>query len=243
MCGCEISKRFKVIVEQTKFYHQELSIVYQILLTISSQILGYAFAGMTRRYLVRPPGMIWPGTLMSTAMFTTMHKSENKIANGWTISRWKFFLVVWFGACAWYFVPGLLMPSLSYFNVLTWFAPNNVVVANLVSDLEMRIAAYTDLLVWGCVWSGSFSDDIRLGSNSLYWLSTPHPLVGRCKCCWRTGYCDVDSCTHYVYESILFQLAHRVHVDWDQITTTSFTPHSCPYYHLQSLMTPVNLMM
>lgn len=154
MRGCEISKLFKVIVEQTKFYHQELSIMYQILLTISSQILGYAFAGMTRRYLVQPPGMIWPGTLMATAMFTTMHKSENKTANGWTISRWKFFLVVWFGACAWYFVPGLLMPSLSYFNVLTWFAPNNVIVANLVSDLEMRIAAKADLLVWGCVWSG-----------------------------------------------------------------------------------------
>lgn len=94
---------------------------------------------MTRRYLVRPPGMIWPATLMSTAMFTTMHKSENKMANGWTISRWNFFLFVWFAACAWYFVPGLLMPSLSYFNVLTWFAPNNVVVANLVSDLEIKL--------------------------------------------------------------------------------------------------------
>lgn len=218
--------------------------MYQILLTISSQILGYAFAGMTRRYLVRPPGMVWPATLMSTAMFTTMHKSENKMANGWTISRWKFFLFVWFGACAWYFVPGLLMPSLSYFNVLTWFAPSNVVVANLVSDLEIKpLIAKTDLLVWGCVWSGSLSDDIRLGSNSLYWLSTPHSMVGRCKCCRRTGYCDVDSCPHYVYESIRFRFAHRIHVDWDQITTTLFTPHSCPYYRLQSLMTLVNLMM
>ncbi|MCJ1466310.1 hypothetical protein MMC07_004929 [Pseudocyphellaria aurata] len=120
-----------VIVEQTKFYHQDLSIVYQLLLTISTQILGYSFAGITRRYLVRPPSMIWPGTLMSTAMFTTMHKSKNKPANGWNITRWKFFLLVWFGSFAWYFIPGLLMPALSYFNVLTWFAPKNVVIANL----------------------------------------------------------------------------------------------------------------
>ena len=69
---------------------------------------------------------------MSTAMFTTMHKSENKPVNGWTISRWKFFLWVWTGAFAWYFVPGLLMPALSYFNVITWFAPDNVPIANLV---------------------------------------------------------------------------------------------------------------
>ena len=125
-----------VIVEQSKFYHQNSSVIYQILLTISTQILGYSFAGLTRRYLVRPPSMIWPGTLMSTAMFTTMHSSENKSANGWIISRWKFFLFAWSGAFAWYFLPGLLMPALSYFSVITWFAPNNVVVANLVSFLQ-----------------------------------------------------------------------------------------------------------
>lgn len=120
-----------VIVEQTQFYNQPASITYQLLLTISTQILGYGFAGMARRFLVRPSGMIWPGTLMSAAMFSTLHKQENKPANGWTISRWKFFYIVWAGAFAFYFLPGLLMPALSYFSVITWFAPKNVVLANL----------------------------------------------------------------------------------------------------------------
>ncbi|KAF9870372.1 hypothetical protein CkaCkLH20_12219 [Colletotrichum karsti] len=120
-----------VIVEQSKFYNQEATITYQLLLILSTQILGYAFAGLTRRFLVRPSGMIWPGTLMSAAMFGTLHKEENRIADGWRISRWKFFYLVWLGAFAFYFLPGLLMPCLSYFNVITWFAPKNVVVANL----------------------------------------------------------------------------------------------------------------
>lgn len=120
-----------VIVEQTQFYKQEATIVYQLLLTLSTQILGYTFAGLTRRFLVRPSGMIWPGTLMSAAMFTTLHKEENKEANGWRISRWKFFYAVWLTAFLFYFLPGLLFPALSYFNVITWFAPDNVVVANL----------------------------------------------------------------------------------------------------------------
>ncbi|KAL2432245.1 Glutathione transporter 1 [Exophiala dermatitidis] len=120
-----------VIVEQHKFYKQEVPILYQLLLTVSTQILGYAFAGLTRRFLVRPAAMIWPGTLMSTAMFTTMHKDENKPANGWTISRYKFFIYIWAAAFVWYFVPGLLAPALSYFNVITWFAPKNVVISNL----------------------------------------------------------------------------------------------------------------
>ncbi|RMZ79063.1 hypothetical protein DV737_g3550, partial [Chaetothyriales sp. CBS 132003] len=120
-----------VIVEQHMFYKQDVPILYQLLLTISTQVLGYAFAGLTRRFLVRPAAMIWPGTLMSTAMFTTMHKRENKVADGWSISRYRFFVRVWIGAVLWYFLPGLLFPALSYFNVLTWAAPNNVVVSNL----------------------------------------------------------------------------------------------------------------
>ncbi|KAL1609915.1 hypothetical protein SLS60_001580 [Paraconiothyrium brasiliense] len=121
----------QVIVEQTKFYHQDLGIVYQVLLTLSTQILGYALAGLTRQYLVRPSGMIWPGTLVPATMFTALHKDENKPANGWTISPSKFFVRVLLGAVAFYFLPGLLFPALSYFSVITWFAPKNVVIANL----------------------------------------------------------------------------------------------------------------
>ncbi|KAF1841902.1 OPT-domain-containing protein [Cucurbitaria berberidis CBS 394.84] len=120
-----------VIVEQVKFYHQDLGIMYQILLILSTQILGYSLAGITRRYLVRPSGMIWPSTLVSTAMFTALHRDENKPADGWTISPRKFFGRIFLGSVAFYFLPGLLFPALSYFSVITWFAPNNVVVANL----------------------------------------------------------------------------------------------------------------
>jgi len=120
-----------VIVEQTQFYNQKVSITYQLLLILSTQILGYTFAGLTRRFLVRPGGMIWPGTLMSAAMFTTLHKEENTIANGWKITRWRFFFTVWICAFLFYFLPGLLFPALSYFSVVTWFFPKSVVVANL----------------------------------------------------------------------------------------------------------------
>ncbi|KAI1432012.1 OPT-domain-containing protein [Xylaria sp. CBS 124048] len=120
-----------IIVEQTQFYKQDATITYQLLLTLSTQILGYTFAGMARRFLVRPSGMIWPGTLMSAAMFSTLHKEKNEPANGWKVSRWHFFFLVWICSFSFYFLPGLLVPALSYFNVITWFAPDNVVVANL----------------------------------------------------------------------------------------------------------------
>jgi hypothetical protein len=76
--------------------------------------------------------MVWPSTLVATAMFSNLHKDENKPADGWTISRFKFFLYVFLASTAFYFLPGLLIPALSYFSVITWMFPDNVVVANLV---------------------------------------------------------------------------------------------------------------
>ncbi|KAK5010735.1 hypothetical protein LTR39_004658 [Cryomyces antarcticus] len=77
-------------------------------------------------------------------MFSTLHKEENKSANGWRISRWKFFYYFFIGSCSFYFLPGLLMPALSYFSVITWFAPKNVVLANLPSrkDQHKVLAVY-----------------------------------------------------------------------------------------------------
>lgn len=34
---------------------------FQILLTVSTQLIGFSMAGLTRRFLVYPPAMIWPG--------------------------------------------------------------------------------------------------------------------------------------------------------------------------------------
>jgi len=189
-----------VIVEQHKFYKQDVPLLYQVLLTISTQILGYAFAGLTRRYLVRPAAMIWPGTLMSTAMFTTMHKNENKLANGWTISRYRFFIIVWAVAFAWYFLPGLLMPALSYFSVITWFAPRNVVVANLVRAVQILLLSCAKLIctVWSCFWSWLVSFDIRLGTDCIYRLTASNSLVGGGERGWRFGNCHVDHCAYNV---------------------------------------------
>lgn len=120
-----------VIVEQTMFYKQDFGIMYQILLILSTQILGYSIAGLTRRFLVQPTEMLWLQALNTASMFSTLHKSENKPANGWTISKYRFFIYVFCGSLAFYFLPGLLFPALSYFNFITWFAPKNVVVSNL----------------------------------------------------------------------------------------------------------------
>lgn len=69
----------KVIVEQTHFYHQNLGVVYQILLTLSTQILGYAFAGLTRQWLVYPSGMIWPSKYLHCTLISPLRIEDKAL--------------------------------------------------------------------------------------------------------------------------------------------------------------------
>ncbi|KAI7255641.1 small oligopeptide transporter, OPT family [Hortaea werneckii] len=55
----------------------------------------------------------------------------NAIANGWRITRLKFFMIVLGGAFSWYWLPGGLFVALSYFTWICWIAPNNIVVNQL----------------------------------------------------------------------------------------------------------------
>lgn len=121
-----------MLIAQTKFYFQEYSIVYEILLVITSQMLGYGAAGLTRRWVVYPGAMIWPETLVSSTLFNTIHgdKNENNTSS-WTISRYKFFTIVLAASFAWYWVPGFLFTGLSYFTIICWIRPNSKVLNGL----------------------------------------------------------------------------------------------------------------
>ena len=54
------------------------------------------------------------------------------------------------------------MPALSYFNVITWFAPDSVVIANLVSKDTSYICQtlISARLVWRILRAGYVSDDL-----------------------------------------------------------------------------------
>ncbi|OGM51347.1 small oligopeptide transporter [Aspergillus bombycis] len=88
---------------------------YQILLALSMQMFGLGLAGLSYRYIIEPPHMIWPSTLANAALFQTLHSGANPIADGWRISRYRFFLYVFIGGLCWYWLPGYIFTGLSTF--------------------------------------------------------------------------------------------------------------------------------
>lgn len=116
-----------VIATQRIRFDQTWGTGYQLLLCLSSQLIGFAFAGVARRFLVWPSAMIYPGVLVNCALFNTLHGSYGR-KEGVHMTRERFFLLAFVGSLVWYFFPGYIFTALSIFNWVCWIAPNNTTV-------------------------------------------------------------------------------------------------------------------
>jgi len=133
-----------VITAQKSFYGEQPSFSYQILLMLSTQLFGFSLGGLLRRFLVWPASMIWPGALVNSAVFNTLHRNYGKVDRR-HMSREKFFCIVLVGSVVYYWLPGYLFTALSVFNWICWTAPNNAVVNQLFgiqSGLGMSVITF-----------------------------------------------------------------------------------------------------
>ena len=105
------------------------SFCYQILIALSTNFIGYGLAGLTRRFLVYPSRAIWPSNLATIALSRTFHSTTNAPANGWTISRMRWFAYCSIAMFIYFWFPNYLVAAMSYFNWTTWIAPDNVHLA------------------------------------------------------------------------------------------------------------------
>ncbi|KAI1302627.1 OPT oligopeptide transporter protein-domain-containing protein [Xylaria venustula] len=120
-----------IILAQLVFYKQNFGIVFQLLIVVSTQSLGYGIAGIMRKFLVYPASMIWPNTLaaiaLMNAMYETHHIKDPTIIGG-SMSRYRWFGLITIASCIYYFIPGFFAQFLSVTAVATWLAPQNPVV-------------------------------------------------------------------------------------------------------------------
>ncbi|KAL7791539.1 OPT superfamily oligopeptide transporter [Trichoderma ceciliae] len=124
------------------FYGEKVlsnSATWQITTLIATQMLGYGCAGISRRFLVSPPSMIWPRPLANIALTRALHKDDDSkdaqnAANGWTISRYRFFLFCFWAMFVWYWIPNYIFQPFALFNWPTWFSPSNVKLALIMGS-------------------------------------------------------------------------------------------------------------
>ncbi|KAI0275630.1 small oligopeptide transporter [Russula aff. rugulosa BPL654] len=92
MAGVEFEPAYAtdIVAVQKVFYNQHPHLPW--LLVMSTQLIGFSIAGIFKRFVIAPPAMIWPQTLVTAMLFNTLHGKETsgtQACGG--ISRLRFF--------------------------------------------------------------------------------------------------------------------------------------------------------
>ncbi|KAM3742538.1 hypothetical protein ACB098_07G075500 [Castanea mollissima] len=92
------------------FYHRNISFFASWLLIVTTQVLGYGWAGLLRKYVVELAHMRWPASCnsRSSLTFSALQEKEEKRFSGA-----KFFLIALICRFTWYTVPGYLFSTLT----------------------------------------------------------------------------------------------------------------------------------
>lgn len=114
-----------------------MTIGYQILISLATQLFGFGFAGILRKLVIYPVRAVWPTILPTLALnraLLTKEKKEN--INNWTITRYKFFFIVFSCSFLYMWIPDYLFQALSYFNWMTWIKPDNFNLAMVTGSVS-----------------------------------------------------------------------------------------------------------
>ncbi|CAL5410326.1 unnamed protein product [Camellia sinensis] len=123
------------------YYKQSLNFLCALIIVLTTQVLGYGWAGILRRYLVDPVEMWWPSNLAQVSLFRALHEKEQKRKG---ITRMQFFLVFFTASFAYYTFPGYLFPILTFFSWVCWAWPRSITAQQIGSGYRgIGIGAFT----------------------------------------------------------------------------------------------------
>lgn len=110
---------------------------YQFVFLLVTQFMGFGLAGLLKRVAVYPVKAMWPELLPTLAVNKALlapNRKEN--INGWTLSRYNFFMILFAFSFLIFWVPNYLMGFLQTFNWMTWISPNNPDLARVTGSVN-----------------------------------------------------------------------------------------------------------
>eukprot|EP00253_Pinus_taeda_P001021 PITA_01021 len=113
------------------FYKKKLDFLVAFLIVMTTQILGFGWAGIFRKYLVEPAAMWWPANLVQVSL--ALHEEEERPKG--SLTRNQFFVIVLICSFAYYVVPGYLFPMMTSLSWICWIFPKSVLAQQLGSGL------------------------------------------------------------------------------------------------------------
>ncbi|EFJ17229.1 hypothetical protein SELMODRAFT_179057 [Selaginella moellendorffii] len=113
------------------FYKRRMDFGVGLLITITTQIIGYGWAGIFRKYLVDPAEMWWPSNLVQVSIFRTLHEKDVRRKGG--LTRLQFFLIALTFSFCYYTFPDYWFISLSSLSWVCYAWPKSVTAQQIGS--------------------------------------------------------------------------------------------------------------
>ncbi|KAF9323516.1 hypothetical protein BG006_001385, partial [Podila minutissima] len=141
MSYCASGTAFAVnIVIMQKFYlDQEKPFIARLFLVLSTQLLGYGMAGVLRRFLIRPPQMLWPAVLVNVALYRSLNAKRVSPEDQGRMPMMRYFSLLSFAMFVYHWLPGFIFPTITTLSVLCWIKPTNVVLSQLTGSRGLGI--------------------------------------------------------------------------------------------------------
>ncbi|OIV97965.1 hypothetical protein TanjilG_12722 [Lupinus angustifolius] len=135
LAGCGSSGVYAIgIVTIVKaFYHRSINPIAAFMLAISTQMLGYGWAGIFRKFLVDSPYMWWPSNLVQVSLFRAFHEKDKRPIGGHT--RLQFFFLVFIASFAYYIIPGYFFQGLSAISIVCLIWKNSITAQQIGSGM------------------------------------------------------------------------------------------------------------
>ncbi|PWA85807.1 oligopeptide transporter, OPT superfamily [Artemisia annua] len=116
------------------FYHIKINPLAALLLSQSTQLLGFGWAGLFRKFLVDSPYMWWPVTLVQVSLFRALHEEEKRQKGG--LTRLQFFMIVLITSFSYYVVPNYLFQSITALSFVCWIWKDSFKAQQIGSGLK-----------------------------------------------------------------------------------------------------------
>ncbi|KAH9603594.1 hypothetical protein KSS87_015970 [Heliosperma pusillum] len=113
------------------YYKRSLPVLPAAIVMLTTQILGFGWAGLFRKFLVEPAEMWWPINLVQVSIFSALHEKEKRAKGG--ITRTQFFLIVLATAAAYAVLPSYLFALVSSISWVCFLGKKSVLINQLGS--------------------------------------------------------------------------------------------------------------
>ncbi|KAI8610193.1 OPT oligopeptide transporter protein-domain-containing protein [Chytriomyces sp. MP71] len=127
--SCSVPYGMENVVSQTMptlMGNTNITFLAALAFVFVTQFTGFGFAGLCRRFLVKPTGMLWPGNVSILAIFISFHGSSESPSAPYQTSKRAAFWYSFLGMFIYTHVPELLLPGLQTISICSAASYNSL---------------------------------------------------------------------------------------------------------------------